>query len=249
MVSLYGALAADRLLFNSAWNRDSFLAGANRCWPGCPTGSAGIVDKLSAPGLGAAGAGGCRRAARQKPGERLQLVWNHRWEYDKGPGAVAGNRYRPLSGARCRMHVVGQQFREHLARVCRQVRDLLKANAEGGWGFVEHLADYLRVLSPGRRGTVHRLHDFQGLSVLEACRLGASPVVPDDLVYPEWFGSAPPLRTPARLPRCIDLANKGRWRACPGRTPSAVSGGCCCRATGRCWRRWRHSQPWGNSVS
>jgi len=30
-------------------------------------------------------------------------------------------------------------------------------------------------------------HDFQGLSILEACALGCTPLTPSALVYPEYF--------------------------------------------------------------
>ena len=33
------------------------------------------------------------------------------------------------------------------------------------------------------------MHDFQGLSTLEAVAAGCVPLVPDRLCYPEWFGA------------------------------------------------------------
>ena len=34
------------------------------------------------------------------------------------------------------------------------------------------------------------LHDFQGLAILEACALCCTPLVPDRLVYPDYFEPA-----------------------------------------------------------
>ncbi len=191
MVSLYSALAADKLLFNSAYNRDSFLAGCKSLLARFPDAvPPGIVDMLSAKAavLPVPVDAGAQQMPQQPVSGPLELVWNHRWEYDKGPGLlrdiVAGLVER---GAAFRMNVVGQQFREQPAEFAGIGELLSRADAEGVWGFVEDLVDYRRLLARSDVVLSTALHDFQGLSVLEACRLGASPLVPDDLVYPEWF--------------------------------------------------------------
>ena len=50
---------------------------------------------------------------RQSTPATLEVVWNHRWEYDKGPErllAVVKRIYEEKLN--CRLHIVGQQFKQ-----------------------------------------------------------------------------------------------------------------------------------------
>jgi hypothetical protein len=70
----------------------------------------------------------------------------------------------------------------------QELRDLLSGiGALGQWGFVEHRQDYLELVQRSDVVLSTALHDFQGLSMLEAAALGCSPLAPDRLAYPEWF--------------------------------------------------------------
>ncbi|MFW5824611.1 MAG: tRNA-queuosine alpha-mannosyltransferase domain-containing protein [Marinobacter sp.] len=200
MVNLYSALAADRVLFNSAWNRDSFLDGA--C---C------FIDRMPdhlPPQMTAA----IREKARVVPvpiDDRLfvdrtaahnfaqpHLLWNHRWEYDKGPERLL-NLLRELRRRRqpFRLSVVGEQFRRRPAAF-GQIR------AEFGdrlvhWGFLEQRADYDHLLANADIVVSTALHDFQGLAMLEAMASGCLALAPHRLAYPEYvpagqcYGSYP----------------------------------------------------------
>ncbi len=189
MVSLYSALAADRLLFNSRWNHDSFLAGVegllNRLPDAVPL---GVVNRLSqrAQVLPVPVAVGDRAPGRE-PG-RLQLVWNHRWEYDKGP-ALLLELMEALSGVDCQLHVVGQQFRRQPPEFERLRALLGDGGMSGHWGYIEDRSAYLGLLQRCDVVLSTADHDFQGLSVLEGAALGCTPLVPDRLAYPEWFGA------------------------------------------------------------
>jgi hypothetical protein len=189
LTSVYTAIAADRLLFNSAFNRDTFLAGCGALMAALPDGTsrdlpARLEEKsslLPVP-LHSAEATEALRA-----GSALQLVWNHRWEYDKGPDALLLMvRGMVESGLDFTLHVLGQQFRSQPAAFA-ELRPLLEsANARGHWGYVEQRQAYRAILAGSDVVLSTALHDFQGLSVQEACALGCTPLVPDRLVYPEW---------------------------------------------------------------
>ena len=56
-------------------------------------------------------------------------------------------------------------------------------------GFCEDAAAYRDVLAQSHLVLSTAWHDFQGLAVLEAASLGAVPLVPNALAYPEWFGT------------------------------------------------------------
>lgn len=191
MVTLYSALAADQLVFNSAYNRDSFLDGCQQMLERFPDGvPAATIDLLkdkadvlpvpiSAPAHGRA-----RHSSR-----RLQLLWNHRWEYDKGPAELLALATALVdSGLEFDLHVVGQQFRNQPDEFDELQRLLQQSQCLGSWGYVESREVYQQLLANCDVVLSTAQHDFQGLAVLEACAAGCKPLVPARLVYPEWFG-------------------------------------------------------------
>jgi hypothetical protein len=190
MTSIYTAMAADRLLFNSAFNRDSFLTGCAELLAGMPDGVPrglpGLLAEKSAvlpvpvavdrPGVGS------------PADDSLQLVWNHRWEFDKGPDALLSMAQGLIAGG-CAftLNVVGQQFRRQPEAFTGLKSALQAVGALGRWGYLEDRHAYLAVLAASDVVLSTAEHDFQGLAVLEACALGCTPLVPDRLAYPEWI--------------------------------------------------------------
>ena len=116
----------------------------------------------------------------------LQIVFNHRWEYDKAPErffrAMEILKDRKVG---FRAHVVGQRFRK-VPPVFDQAHARL-GESIGTWGYVESVAEYRRLLSESDVVVSTALHDFQGIAVLEAVAAGCRPVVPDRLAYTELF--------------------------------------------------------------
>jgi glycosyltransferase involved in cell wall biosynthesis len=192
MCSIYSALAADGLLFNSAYNLETFLEGCEKLLRKLPDytpqGLREILSEKSrvlpvpveVPAV----------AAPVDKQKCLQLVWNHRWEYDKGPGQLLELAAALLErGLDFTLHVVGQQFREQPA-VFAELRALLEgAGALGHWGFIEERENYFALLAACDVVLSTAEHDFQGLAVMEACAQACTPLVPDRLVYPEYFES------------------------------------------------------------
>jgi glycosyltransferase involved in cell wall biosynthesis len=184
MVQLYGALAAQRVLFNSRFNHDSFLDGVDELMARMPDAvPRGLRARLAQK------ASICPVPIEPVPGSpdkssRL-LLWNHRWEYDKGPGlfadaviAAAENgvdfQLALLGGRSGRVPEPLARLRGHLGH--RIVVDgRLERDAYLGW-----LARASVVVSTA-------LHEYQGLAVLEAVSAGARPLVPDALCYPEQY--------------------------------------------------------------
>lgn len=188
MVNLYAALAADRVLFNSAFNRDTFMAGVNRLLRKLPDQRPGdiqpwLADKVTVVPVPLRDE---LFQQRRQPAAEFTLVWNHRWEYDKGPErlecTLAGlvERHIPF-----RLHLLGEQFRtrpEALGRIQQRFAPYL-----GQVGFVPEQLDYYRLLGQAHLVLSNSLHEFQGLAVMEAVALGAVPRVPDRLSYRELF--------------------------------------------------------------
>ncbi len=198
LVPIYSALSAEAVVFNSQFNRQSFLKGVTSLFNRLPDNlTPDIVARLNnsivlpvpldEDELASVAAG---KATEQAP---LQVVWNHRWEYDKGPElllAVAEQiQQRELP---VQMHIVGQQFRDSPAAF-EQLGSTLEAIAasqgqpRGHFGYMADRHAYLQLLADSDVVLSTALHDFQGLALQEAAALRCTPIAPDALAYPEYL--------------------------------------------------------------
>ncbi len=184
MVQLYGALAAQRVLFNSAYNRDSFLDGVSALLHRMPDHlPSGVAERL------AQRMGLCAVPIRpvDPAGERQRnlILWNHRWEYDKAP-QVFEEALQLLAGRDVdfRLALLGSRPNT-VPEALRQLRQDFaycilfdeKADAQ----------TYRQVLGSCAIAVSTARHEFQGLAMLEASSAGARPLVPDALCYPEQY--------------------------------------------------------------
>ncbi len=208
MVQVYSALAAECCIFNSAYNRDSFFAGAASLLERFPDKvPGGIFEQLQQIKGQSAIIPVCLNNLDEyvvanhrvnctdhvkdsghvyAPGRVYDIVWNHRWEYDKGPERLLAllEKLDPRLTLRC--HIVGESFR-HVPPVFEQIKALLHARGWlGQWGFLESRDDYLEVLASSDIVLSTSEHDFQGLSVLEGIAHGCIPLLPNRLVYPAY---------------------------------------------------------------
>lgn len=184
MVQLYGALASDRLLFNSSYNRDSFLQGVSDLLRKLPdeipdgvvaalTDKSDVLPVVIKPVM-----------ANEIRNKKL-ILWNHRWEYDKAPQVYRDallqlNKIRPdfklaLLGHRPAVKPAALQEIE------QKLGDKIIINAKVSKD------DYRKYLAQSAIVVSTAIHEFQGLSVLEAVSAGAVPLVPDDLCYREQY--------------------------------------------------------------
>lgn len=190
MVNLYSALAADRVVFNTAYNRDSFIDGARRFLKRMPENLPAArtlerlreaADVLPVP-LTPCSASSQRRSAGRR------IIWNHRWEYDKNPedffAALVALAER---GVDFDVAVMGQQFRQQPA-IFDQARERLSERV-ACWGPQPETV-YREVLGAADIVVSTTWHEFQGLSIMEAAQQGVVPLVPDRLCFPELYASA-----------------------------------------------------------
>ena len=114
------------------------------------------------------------------------MLWNHRWEYDKGPKQLY-NLIAELVKRKFKfkLNLIGQQFRvipDALTMIKNDFSDVLL-----NYGFIESAENYKAILESSDYVLSTSLHDFQGLAVLEAVAAGCIPVVPGRLAYTEIF--------------------------------------------------------------
>src|SRR5690606_13806852 len=126
------------------------------------------------------------------------ILWNHRWEHDKDPEAFFA-ALRPLHerGVPFRVAVCGRQSRRAPA-VLEQARAWLGARVVH-WGTCEGEAAYRELLSRAQLAVSTAVHEFFGIAMVEATHLGAEPLVPDRLAYPEIFPAEHRYPDPAAL--------------------------------------------------
>ena len=189
MVNLYSALSADCVVFNSGWNRDSFLAGADSFLKKLPDAvPEGLIETLRDKSRVIPVPIEARLFVDRRPLMNRacpHLLWNHRWEYDKGPDRllkflqVLDQRSMPF-----RLSVVGERFRSY-PKAFDRIREQFGPCIEH-WGFLESREDYDHLLRQADIVISTALHDFQGLSMLEAMASGCVPLAPDRLAYREY---------------------------------------------------------------
>jgi glycosyltransferase involved in cell wall biosynthesis len=190
LTSIYTALSADRVCFNSEFNRSTFLAGAKkllgRMPDEVPSGIANSIERKSSIVPVALDIDPVKSSG--PPGARLKIVWNHRWEHDKGPGRLCEVVTELLRReVDFELSLFGQQFSKQ-PPVFDEILEMLYANGNAGEiGFVESRAVYLAKLSAHDFVLSTADQEFQGLAIQEAMATGCIPVVPDALSYPEYI--------------------------------------------------------------
>lgn len=193
MVNLYSALAANVVLFNSDWNRRSFLDGVERLYRKLPDGvPMETLDQLALKSQVVPVPIEDRLFVdRSEPVNRAcpHLLWNHRWEYDKGPDRLLMLLDELADrGQAFRVSVVGQTFRQQPSAfdgIRQRHGDCIQH-----WGFLPKRSDYDRLLGEADVVISTALHDFQGLSMLEAMAGGCLALAPERLAYPEYVPSS-----------------------------------------------------------
>lgn len=198
ILSIYTALCADQLVFNSHYNRRTFLDGASALLAKLPDHvPAGLSERLQEatviPVPLSQEIVNSRISRTNDEADILTMVWNHRWEYDKGPALLLAIVQQLIEQkTRFRLHLLGQRFRQEppefelLGQLLQQHYDAHNISP-GHSGYVADRAEYCRVLAGADVVLSTALHDFQGLSVLEAVTLGCTPLTPAALVYPEYL--------------------------------------------------------------
>ncbi|WP_339670273.1 DUF3524 domain-containing protein [Dasania marina] len=190
MVNLYSAMAADKLAFNSQWNQDSFFSGVERLLKKLPDqlpqqllptllAKSTVLPVAIADDL---------QPLPHKQLQTLTLLWAARWEYDKGPERLlALLELLEASGIDYRLNLIGPQFRQ-LPEAFTQIQQRFQHRLLA-LGYQISRADYMAVLQSSDIFISTALHEFQGLSALEAVACGCIPLVPKRLSYPELFAA------------------------------------------------------------
>lgn len=189
MVQWYGAMAARYLVFNSEYNRQSFFAGIEALSRRLPMTAKvdirSLVAKSSVIPVPL-------RTLRQKekgadPSHPLRILWNHRWEYDKGTDRLVKLiELCEEAGLSVQFHLAGKKH----AGSAKEWQHLSTTFPKAVGGVYDlSRSDYLTLMAQCHIVLSTALHDFQGLAMLEACQAGLRPLAPARLAYTEYLGA------------------------------------------------------------
>jgi glycosyltransferase involved in cell wall biosynthesis len=194
-LNLTTALAADAVWWNSAHNQATFAARTADLLAAMPdyrprfaldlvTAKSRVMplgldlSSLAEPTVAAGGG-----SSQWGPAERPRLIWNHRWEHDKGPAAFVETVDALIGrGVDFEVAILGESF--------GSVPDAFIGLAER-WGprlvhmgYVSRSA-YAAWLRSGTAVLSTANHEFFGAAVCEAVACGCLPVLPAGLAYDE----------------------------------------------------------------
>ncbi len=197
-INYASALASDAVLFNSAYHRDAFYDELPRLLKHFPDyNNLETVEELRRrshvfyPGValrdlleGEEDAAGLPPRGSKPP----LILWNQRWEYDKGPEAFFAVLERvAAAGAPFRLAIAGENYRV-------KPTEFLEARER----FRDRIVHFGYAEPPRYRALLRRadivvstaLHEFFGIAVVEAVAAGCFPLLPRQLVYPEYIPPA-----------------------------------------------------------
>lgn len=192
IIQLYSFECADKIIFNSSFNKNSCLAGIQALLKKLPDHVPKDLfnhiknksDVLPVPLQEEV-------SLQIEKAPEFTITWNHRWEYDKGIQQLYYLIERIIaSGIDCQINILGQSFRQIPETMQACIALLENSKCRGHIGFIKDRQEYLKLLSKSHVVLSTSLHEFQGLAIMEAVYLHCLPLLPKRLSYPEFFPAA-----------------------------------------------------------
>jgi glycosyltransferase involved in cell wall biosynthesis len=184
------AISSDSLAFNSSYNLTSFLEGLEQLMKLSPDIKLDnpcerilAKSRVLPPGIDFSS---IDESASCDPDSSPVIVWNHRWEHDKGPDRFFRTLFRlDREGLNFSLVVLGETFTSHPPIFDMAFEKLSQRILHFGYARSSH--EYARWLKRGTTVVSTSLHEFFGIAVIEAVRAGCRPLLPRRLSYPEIF--------------------------------------------------------------
>ncbi|MCB0634587.1 MAG: DUF3524 domain-containing protein [Saprospiraceae bacterium] len=187
------ALAADRVFFNSAYHRTSFLSALEPFLRQFPDQrELELIEQISEKSEVLPLGMDLHSLAQNPPAKRPEepvIVWNHRWEYDKHPELF----FQALTqlhneGCAFKLIVMGEAFQKS-PEIFSVAREKLSTHLLH-FGYAPDRDAYARWLHLADIVPVSSRQDFFGGSVVEALYCNCHPLLPNRLAFPEHLPEA-----------------------------------------------------------
>ncbi len=191
-INYTSAISADSVLFNSRYNMDSFLMGAEDLLRRFPDNkNLFTIDELKKKSrVLHLGIDLCK-FDRFKPESKTQsqkplILWNHRWEHDKNPEDFFKTLFKLAdAGYEFEVAVLGEAFRNS-PKIFTEAENFL-GDRIVKFGYAESFEEYANWLWRADILPVSSIQDFFGISIAEAMYCETIPVLPQRLSYPSVF--------------------------------------------------------------
>jgi glycosyltransferase involved in cell wall biosynthesis len=189
--NITSALAADHVWFNSRYNLESFADQAEsfiQRMPDCLPENIG--ERIKKPsivmplGLDVPETYINLKNHQKDRTTPPTIVWNHRWEHDKNPELFFNTLFKiHQAGIDFHLIILGESFKNK-PPIFDVAQEKLHNNIIH-CGYAPSRMTYYKFLTESDVIVSTALHEFFGLSVLEAIACGATPLLPYRLSYPE----------------------------------------------------------------
>ncbi|MEX0783755.1 MAG: DUF3524 domain-containing protein [Dehalococcoidia bacterium] len=191
-INYLSACAADAVAFNSAYHRDEFLS-ALRTQSTQPNNwlVPEAIDQIAAKSTVLPIGIDLHSLDEHKPplstlverGRGGEVLWNHRWEFDKAPETFACViRKVAEAGIDFTLAIAGEPG-DNPSPALAELRDAL-GDRVTHFGYVPSRAEYARLLWEADIVVSTSRHEFFGVSTVEALYCGCFPIVPARHNYP-----------------------------------------------------------------
>ena len=116
------------------------------------------------------------------------ILWNHRWEYDKNPQSFFSILKKVKNGGNdFGLIILGENFSKSPKIFEESKKEFV--NQIVHWGYVDSFEEYAKLLWKSHIIPVTSNQEFFGGSVMEAIYCGVWPILPNRLTYPELLPS------------------------------------------------------------
>lgn len=206
LTNLTSVLAADHIVWNSEWNKRSFMDamaallhhGSDAMLPDWITLVEGrsevIWPPVELPPSTARQTGSMQSiplsgaASEDVLHNSVRVVWPHRWEHDKGPGELLALAEQWSDKLNLRWVILGERYRETPPELDR-FAERFASNIDH-MGFLPNRDAYWQMLQSCDWVLSTAKHEFFGVAVAEALLAGCLPWLPQRLSYPELLPAA-----------------------------------------------------------
>lgn len=187
LINFKSCISAEKIFFNSLYHKTSFLGSIPAFLHRFPDRTLqaylSVVEQKSHVlpiGMDLPVAYKKRQSKPKTP----VILWNHRWEYDKGANEFFNILFMiKEKGIHFRLIVCGEKGR-NFPDIFNEARKRLSEEILH-WGYADDRKMYLSLLEQADVIPVCSRQDFFGISVVEAISHGVYPLLPDRLAYPE----------------------------------------------------------------
>lgn len=185
--TILSALVADHVVFNSNYNKQTFLENISKHLRKQPDFRIDdlredIEPKTSVIYFPVT----ITPQHLEKCYDILHIVWPHRWEHDKDPELFFRVLFQLQDmGLQFRVSVLGESYTDPMPIFAEAQSKLSQKIVH--FGRLESRLDYENALHAAHVVVSTARHEFFGVAMLEAVQCGCLPLAPNNLVYPEIY--------------------------------------------------------------